>query len=518
MTVEFIELEEKPTDWPANAIEAQLENIWNCINVFKEEPNYKNKEILISLFSAYDFNQQSQIGLFRTTKYEVSIINSLFLLASFHQIYTLKVYLYELIGKKTRIKKMASWVLGDQKDIDIIEFYGLIPQLKLYYKLYQIYTIEKEMKFSEYLLEFANHLIELKEPEQRKEYTNYYISLINDLSYFRCKKISQILTFSRDEILLLFEKIAKLLELNNEKPTISPLKGVLMTCLSNYILKSRNNYNEDYICKYISPINAEQSIQNQELWISTIEKLNDEREQKVVSEIFMDEQWNTYAWAQNINLSPTRKYYVTCFSKAINDIKMKKEYGSCVYGYKNDRIAELISPIRFLYNEQGEKFPTFSQVISFDIIYDKELAIEELKFLCKIIDKFHISNDEKKNFLEEILQYWILSVKDEQWKDEKERRYIIFMYEGYDYIETNITNPDYLKIKTSLLLEPDFILGENPVKEYLKYLANKKRKCIEVKPYLFCSECLNKDFDIVITETVTSCPICGNSDVSIENH
>lgn len=33
-----------------------------------------------------------------------------------------------------------------------------------------------------------------------------------------------------------------------------------------------------------------------------------------------------------------------------------------------------------------------------------------------VIDKFKISNQEKKKFLEEILQYWILSVKDSKWK------------------------------------------------------------------------------------------------------
>ncbi len=112
METEIITNIKKPKDWPANATEAQLENIWSCINKFKENPNYKNKEILVSLVTSYDLNQQAHTGLFRTTEYEIARINSLFIMASAYQIYALKVYLYELIGQKTRIQKMASWIFG----------------------------------------------------------------------------------------------------------------------------------------------------------------------------------------------------------------------------------------------------------------------------------------------------------------------------------------------------------------------------------------------------------------------
>ena len=51
---------------------------------------------------------------------------------------------------------------------------------------------------------------------------------------------------------------------------------------------------------------------------------------------------------------------------------------------------------------------------------------------------FNMSDAEKKKFLEEIMQYWILSVKDAKWSGERERRYVIFMYDDYDYRETEI--------------------------------------------------------------------------------
>lgn len=40
----FLSGVKKPSDWPANAIECGLENIYNQVERFMEEPNYKNKE------------------------------------------------------------------------------------------------------------------------------------------------------------------------------------------------------------------------------------------------------------------------------------------------------------------------------------------------------------------------------------------------------------------------------------------------------------------------------------------
>lgn len=57
-----------------------------------------------------------------------------------------------------------------------------------------------------------------------------------------------------------------------------------------------------------------------------------------------------------------------------------------------------------------------------------------------------MSDSEKKQFLQEILQYWILSVKDYEWHEEKERRYVIFLYEDYDYKEVEVDDT-FLKIK-----------------------------------------------------------------------
>lgn len=73
------------------------------------------------------------------------------------------------------------------------------------------------------------------------------------------------------------------------------------------------------------------------------------------------------------------------------------------------------------------------------------MAKEEILFLCKIISLFKIDDSEKHDFLEEIMQYWILSVKDENWEEERERRYVIFMYDGYDYIDIAYQESDFFK-------------------------------------------------------------------------
>lgn len=235
--------------------------------------------------------------------------------------------------------------------------------------------------------------------------TNAYISLLNDISYFRCAKRTKIWTFTREEIYNLYKLVSKLNKLNGDVPTERPLKGVLMTSISNYILKSRNNYNEDYICKYISSDVAKQSINNHQIWMSVIERLNDEREQKVIPELFEKNIWSNYPWIENIDFLPKRNYYVSSFCKSLNDSEMMKNYGGCIYGYKDDRMAEILSPIMYYNKKSKDKIPMFSQVIAFDVIYDEEEAKKELEFLFSIIDCFDMNNQNKKSFLEEILQY-----------------------------------------------------------------------------------------------------------------
>jgi len=364
MNYEMNTVVDKPKDWPANAIECQLENISVQFDKFRADSSYRNKEVLVSLVSDYDLNQRSMLGLFRTTEYEVACINSLFVESHIHQFHALKAYLYELVGSKTRMQKVVSWFPEGNTALDIKEFEGLFPQLKLYYYTYQQFTVEKNKSYALHLLAFVEDIVKYSQENDSKDMfqdtaasiTEAYISLLNDISYFRCKKRTEIWAFSRDEIYLLFQLAAKLIKINGDSPVVRPLKGVLMTSISNYILKSRNDYNEDYICKYISPEVVEKSIYNHQIWMSIIESLNDDREQRVVPELFEEKGWNSYSWADNIDFKPTRKYYVSSFCKSMNDSLMRKDYGTCIYGYKDDRMAELLAPTMLWGKKEVKKF------------------------------------------------------------------------------------------------------------------------------------------------------------------
>lgn len=105
----------------------------------------------------------------------------------------------------------------------------------------------------------------------------------------------------------------------------------------------------------------------------------------------------------------------------------------------------MLSPIsmrKFVRNKDVDQgipkeriMPVCCQVIAFDVMYDTDKAKEDLNFLMEIIDILCDDEQGKHDFLEHIMQYWILSVKDSKWSGEKERRYVLFLYDEYDYIE-----------------------------------------------------------------------------------
>ena len=399
----------------------------------------------------------------RVTEYEVATINYLYMIGAAHQINLLKVYLYDLITETTQLQKIMSWcnpVLGvnDEEAARIITYEkGLMLPLKLYHFAYQKYTIEKEFSFAEQLISVVNGVLQVSTTEDEVDSITYaYSALLHDISNMHGNKKERIWEFTREELLELFNLEAKILKINNQSPIMRPTKGVLIMQISNFILKSRHNYNEDYICKYLPKNVAEESVTNHQIWMKKTELLNDKREQKVIPELFQDTSWVKYDWIKDIDFTATRTYYVSCFSKAINSNEMQKDYGQCLYGYTNDRIVDLIAPIGIMKlkkrNNANDDLPDtierpyISQVIAFDVLYDETEAKKELEYLFDVINMFAMSDSEKKQFLQEILQYWILSVKDYEWQEEKERRYVIFLYEDYDYKEVEVDDT-FLKIK-----------------------------------------------------------------------
>lgn len=476
-----------------------------------------------------DANQHYSIGAQRITEFEVQLMNLIFVKADRLQIKSVKVYLYNLITETTRLQKISSWmdpILKEENSEGFrIKSYEeiLLTPMRLYHFAYQKYTLEKTDNFPTQLISIVESILDENfTNEELKNLAKAFCGLLTDLSYMRGNKKEKFWEFSRADLLQLIGLESRLFKISSIDIFERPIKGLLKMQLSNYILKSRNGYNEDYICKYISSEVAISSVQNHEIWMKKIESLNDEREQRVIPELLDDCSWLGYSWAKDFDLNPTRLYYVSSFSKEYNNANMKDTYGECVYGFKNDRIVDLIGPLgknkfeRNISENQKEILilPFVSQVIAFDVIYDKEEAKDELKYLFDLIELFNASNEKKHSFTEELLQYWILSVKDFKWHTEHERRYVIFMYEDYEYLETLIED-DFLKIKTSLFLMPDFILGNNPTYKIIKFQVESKQKALMCNQYLHCNNCLMQDYDLATFEVPTKCPICGSDQVKV---
>lgn len=523
--MDIIEKVEKPEEWPKNRREWKLDVLCEKMKVFEDNPTYKNREVLIALVSEHDLNETSGIGLVRITEYEVALINYLYEVSTTYQINSVKTYLYDLISEATYLHKFKSDLSKNHSEEQFVEAYrGLELPLKLYYFGYHKYIIEREDSFAAQLISIVREILPVDESNEFNEkITRAFVSMMNDLGYMRGSKKQSIWKFSREELLQLFVLEAELLKKNSMSPMERPMKGVLKMQISNFILKSRNGYNEDYICKYLPNDVARESIKNHQIWMRKTSLLNDDREQKVIPELFEDTSWITYKWVENIDFNATRVYYVSSFSKSINDVKIQDEYGQCLYGYKNDRIAELIAPIGIHHLKKKEgvindmpntmEQPFLAQSLIFDVIYDVEEAKKELEYLFGVVDLFDMSDKDKKLFLEEIMQYWILSVKDKKWCHERERRYVIFMYDEYDYREIELDDK-FLKTKTSIFLTPDFIIGKNPSKYEILYQLNAKRHALYSREYMLCKNCLLQDYDNARNMPET-CPVCGSSNVEL---
>ena len=91
---------------------------------------------------------------------------------------------------------------------------------------------------------------------------------------------------------------------------------------------------------------------------------------------------------------------------------------------------------------------------------------------------------------------------------------ILFLYDDYNYKETEL-NDTFLKIKTSLFLTPDFIIGENPGRREIMRQLTAKRKALFSKEYLFCKDCLMQDYDLAIMKMPRECPVCGSENIEM---
>lgn len=523
---------DKPGDWPANDREALLSAIREALLRYVANPGFRTKEVVLTLVNDYDLNRWFSRGVMRITPYEVRLINRLYLMAMEMNFNSVKSFLYAVVGRVSRMQRMTAkmmasdWhTMGRTWDKRVVAYANLQPSLFLYNVSYFRYReLREEESMCECVLQSVRiALVHARNEAARERVVCSFVSMMNDLSYLRGVKADGVIRFSREEFKRLFSYEVELTHGVGQDPLKSPLKGVLMTQVSNYVLKSRFDYNDNHVLKYVSEDVSRQSVLNEEIWMRRLEDLNDKHERKVVEGLIVNAQALGYGWAHDLDVSPTRLYYVSSFSRASISTVMQERYGACAYGFKGDRLTELLAPIEmrtsYIRNRDGSDriLPCLSQVVVMDIIYDKGILKEELHYLCSLVNELKVDDDGKRAFLEEILQYWILSAKESNpWEEEQERRYVLFLNENcFDrYLECVVDESKRLRMKTSAFLFPDYVLGDVPVRETLRCRADEKRRFAAENDYLFCHSCLNRDFDIMPWKGET-CPVCGSHDVEL---
>lgn len=508
---------EKPDDWPQNQREANLSNILKATEDFYSSPSYKTKEIMASLINQTDLNELNELGLFRITSYEVAILNQLYFLATVINFDSLKVYLFGHIARFARMHKSIYNMrnhIGQDVDFYINEFFYLMPSLKLFYLCYATFNYEKTRSLADTIVSVVKDFLNTDNGDAIDDIAFGYINMLKDLSNFSSAKIFSVLTFDRNELKKLFQLEAHLIIKTHQNIVKRPLRGVIKLTLRNWVLKSRNNYRYSELYKCISNKAGYSALTNHEVWMQRIEYLNDKRENKVIKELFKNKQWIKNDWAKNIKFDLLENSYVCSYSKVAPNSKMKQKYGSNVFGYKSDRIADVLSPIVTINGH-----PFVDQVACYDIIYNQEDAKEEINYLCDLINLFDISDKEKLEFLNDLLVYWYLSIKDKKWAYEHERRYQLFIFDYKDYIDMSIDDR-FLKIKSSVYLYPDFIFSEHSLKREVEMRRVEKLRSIAMSNYVFCHNCLQSDFDSdKLDSCKQKCSICGSSDVEfVELH
>ena len=523
----------KPKDWPCNRLEQVIELVDRTYCEFNKNPNYRTREALVSATSLYDFNQLSSIGRFRITPYEIRLLNTFWMSARWYNVSSLLLFVYLVVSELCLMDRMidimrdglcAQGMKYPPEDWKSYEY--LHKPLLLFYHAYDDYRSRKEGGFDKSVINVTNRVLQRMDSEELLfDIAKSLTVMLSDLSCMMGSKREGMMRLSRAELKNILSFEFDLLYRSGQNPVERPLSGQLMIQISNYILKSRHGYNEDYICKYIEKDIVNQSLRNEDVWIREIRGLNDSKEGEVLRKLFTDTNWTGYHWVENIDVSDVRKYYVACFSKSKSNDEAAKRYGPCILGYKGDRILDLIAPIclRTMYRDPKvdkslpETITHYSQtqVVAFDVLYDEKEAKEELRYLCSIIDLFKATGEEKRQFLQDILQYWLYSIKvsDPKWVAEKERRYVLFTYPEWEYKDT-VLEDGFFKCKSTLYMFPDFVLGNADLPAIFKSRIDEKRRAVSPSSYFLCHDCLNRDFDLPNLKH-DKCPICGSNNYEI---
>lgn len=532
------EVQGRPTDWPCmNLREKKVDLVWNSVRIYYNCPSPVYRDIMLRNAFCYKREDLPSLGKYRISEYELNLLVRIYHAGCCFNSSSLRLFAYHTImewidddryynawNKSQPISKMVVTVSRKRAEY-------LPLQLQLFYRVYDAMSDDwAQRRFAVLLNKYCREKI--KSAQTEKELFNVehaIVSLLYDISGNESSERDEKIAISKEELWTLLELEAEIFKRRKQSIMEHPLRGTLMIQLSNFILRMRRKQCADFVYKYISTQDLEIAYDNKQLWLGDIRDLNDKFEGCIAKELMNDLKEELPKWVDDVTFEYDKKFYVACYSKKADSTALGDRYGNCKLGYYGDRLVDYLGPVYWHKEEwktnEGvivEAYPTLSQVVALDVIYDKEEAKEELRYLVKCIETIGNSPKEKKNFLGEILQYWKLSFKDAvsrdglnvNWSAECERRYVIFYYDGYDYRGSVIDVKDRrLKFETTVICAPDFVLGDvnTDMKNKIASELSIRYESVSVPDYYVCNNCLARG--VLAHSYQGKCLVCGSRDI-----
>lgn len=510
----------KPEDWPqCNLREAKVSRVWQRICQYYKNPNPTSRDLMLREAFCWERGDLPSKGnQYRISPYEAKMLARIYRAGHCFNSCTLRMFVYHVV---------MEWVDDDkyyERSNKNLSFQDMVVtesrkrkvflpwQVQLFYDAYSEYCEDWAKRRFGVILEktFKRVLGQKHSKEELYAIEHTIVGLLYDISCNLSTERDVCFDMTRNEIRQLIKVEAELFHKRRLSIMRRPLKGTLMIQLSNLILKSRPNGVPRCVYKYISNGNLSAAHKNKQIWLSDVRDLNDKYEGAVAQEAIAELQCNCPAWVNKLSFNCHKRFYVGCYSKTSETAELDSRYGECVLGYYGDRLVDYLGPI-YWHREQWktpsgiveEDYPMFSQISVLDVIYNKSIAKEELKFLISCIDELGITDGQKRRFLGEILQYWKLSFKDSVsrdnpsivWERERERRYIIHYYKGYDYRGSYVDEMDRkLKFETTVVFAPDFLAGKvsKANKRNVQTKLKKRYAYTTMPDYYVCRNCFAK--------------------------
>lgn len=512
----------RPWGWATrNLRELRVECVWTAIRDYYRDPNPMTRDVMLTHAFDCEFEDLPSDDSTAVSVYEVILVLRIYRAGCCFASSAVKLFAYHVVMEWVRIDQR--WRQGRRN--------LFFPSLQLFYDVFAAYVSDGGNKsFYDYLeCNVRERLKSVKDAAGLDKIEHAFVSLLMDVSCSLGAKRDVVFRIRREQLMGLIKLEAEILKRGGKRIMTRPLKGTLMIQLSYLILKSRGEVLPESVYKHISNDDLARALENGELWVRDVRDLNDKWEGIPARELVDELAVGGVKWLQGLDWEFHKSFYVACYSHEGNPESLGS-YGECVLAYNGDRLADFLGPIYLRVEtlpapnggEVKEGYPMLSQVAVLDVVYDRDQARNELAFLVECVDVLGNSNDEKRAFLGEILQYWKLSFKDHvereephrEWCREKERRYVIFYYEDYNYIHQRIEDR-WLKMDSTVVLAPDAVLGPIPSgsKTMIRENLVMRYRHTSLDNYCLCGDCLARTY-VRQLQSYTTCKMCGSKNLT----